>query len=139
MRSFQLAAMIGLPGIIGLGASLAGAQPRNTPFEGNWTNPKHSMTVNVTRCGEDYCAVVIKASAKAQENARKGGTKHFIGTEILRVRPAGGQLLKGKAFDPESNLHVSATVTILGPGAMDIRGCAMFGMICEQQHWTKVS
>lgn len=125
--------------LLALAAGVAGAQARTEPFEGQWTNPKRSMTVNVTRCGANYCAVVIKASAKAQANARKGGTQHFIGTEILRVRPAGSNTLKGKAFDPESNLHVSATVTILGPGTMDIRGCAMFGLICEEQRWTKVS
>jgi len=109
-------------------------------FEGHWANPKHTTIVNVMRCDRDnYCAVVLKASAKAQANARKGGTQHFIGTEILRVRPAGTGVFKGTAFDPESNLHVSATVRVLGPGQMEIRGCALLGLICESQRWSKVS
>jgi uncharacterized protein (DUF2147 family) len=108
-------------------------------FEGHWANPKHSMIVNVSRCGGDYCAVVIKASEKAQANARKGGTEHFIGTEILRVHPAGSGTFKGTAFDPESNMHVAATVRVLSPGAMDIKGCALLELVCEDQHWTKVS
>ena len=119
-------------------ASPAAAQPSG--FEGHWANPKHSTIVNVSRCdGDFYCAVVLKASAKAQANARKGGTMHFIGTEILRVRPAGQGIFKGTAFDPESNMHVSATVTVLGPGEMQIRGCALLGLVCEAQRWTKVS
>jgi len=118
-------------------AAPAAAQP--SAFEGHWANPKHSMIVNVSRCGDDYCAVVVKASAKAQANARKGGTDHFIGTEILRVRPAGDGIFKGKAFDPESNMHVSATITMAGPGVMDLRGCALFGMVCEAQRWTKAN
>ena len=110
------------------------------PFAGHWENPKHSMVVNVTRCaGKDYCAIVIKASAKAEANARKGGTDHFIGTEILRVRPAGGRMFKGTAFDPESNMHVAATVRMIGPGIMNLKGCAVFGLICEEQRWTKVN
>lgn len=109
-------------------------------FEGHWTNPKHSTVVRVSRCGgDDYCAVVLKASAKAQANARKGGTAHFIGTQILRVRPAGDGTFKGTAFDPESNMHVSATVTVVGPGQMEIKGCALFGLVCQAQRWTKVS
>lgn len=124
-------------------AALAGAgapaiaQPN--PFEGHWANPKKSMIVNVSRCGDAYCAIVVQASAKAQANARKGGTEHFIGTEILRVRPAGDGTFKGKAFDPESNMHVSATVTMAGPGVMDLKACAFLGMVCEQQRWTKAN
>lgn len=132
----------GLAGIAALGlafmASAAAAQPDQ--FEGHWENPKHSMVVRVSRCtAEEYCAVVIKASAKAEANARKGGTEHFVGTEILRVRPAGERTFKGTAFDPESNMHVSATVRMVGPGLMDLKGCAILGLVCERQRWTKVN
>ena len=128
------AALIGLAG-----AAWAAAAPPST-FEGHWTNPKHTTVVNVSRCGgEYYCAVVLKASAKAQANARKGGTMHFIGTQILHVRPAGDGVFKGTAFDPESNMHVDATVTVLSPGEMEVKGCALFGLVCQAQRWTKVS
>jgi uncharacterized protein (DUF2147 family) len=122
---------------LGFAPATANAQPSS--LEGHWANPKGSMVVNVSRCGPDYCAVVVQATAKAQANARKGGTEHFIGTEILRVREAGDGTLKGKAFDPESNMHVSATVTLASPGVMDLKGCAFFGMVCEQQRWTKAN
>lgn len=119
-------------------ASSLAAPPSS--FEGHWTNPKHTTVVNVRRCGEQsYCAVVIKASAKAQANARKGGTMHFIGTQILRVRATGDGTFKGTAFDPESNMHVNATVNVLGPGEMEIKGCALLGLVCQSQRWTKVS
>lgn len=119
--------------------SAAAAQPDN--LEGQWENPKHTTVVNVSQCGPgpEYCAVVLKASAKAQANAAKGGTLHFIGTEILRVRAAGSGLFKGTAFDPESNMHVDATVRLVAPGVMDMKGCALFGLVCESQRWTKVS
>jgi uncharacterized protein (DUF2147 family) len=117
----------------------AAAAPANS-FEGHWANPKHTTVVNVSRCGGEYfCAVVLKASAKAQANARKGGTMHFIGTQILRVKPTGDGTFKGTAFDPESNMHVDATVTVLGPGEMEIKGCALLGLVCQSQRWTKVS
>lgn len=107
-------------------------------LEGHWQNPKHTTVVNVSRCdGEYYCAIVLKASAKAQANARKGGTIHFIGTEILHVRAAGDGVFKGTAFDPESNLHVDATVHMVAPGVMELKGCAIMGLICQEQRWTK--
>ena len=119
-------------------ASPALAQPDT--LLGQWENPKHSMVVGVSRCDSDgYCAVVIKASAKAQANARKGGTEHFIGTQILHVRGAGERTFKGTAFDPESNMHVSATVRVVGPGVMEMKGCALLGLVCEEQRWTKLN
>jgi uncharacterized protein (DUF2147 family) len=121
---------------LSLAATPAAAQAN---IEGHWTNPKHSTVVHVTRCdGGAYCAIVLKASAKAQANARKGGTKNFIGTEILRVSPAGQNVYKGKAFDPESNMHIPATVRFVNSGTIEIQGCALFGLICKTQRWTKV-
>lgn len=121
---------------LALAAAPAAAQAN---IEGHWTNPKHTTVVRVSRCdGASYCAIVLKASAKAQANARKGGTEHFIGTEILHVRDSGGGLYKGKAFDPESNMHVPATVRFVDAGTIEIQGCALFGLVCKTQRWTKL-
>ena len=108
-------------------------------IEGHWTNTKRTTVVKVTECARStYCAIVLKASAKAQANARKGGTEHFIGTEILHVSAAGKGVYKGKAFDPESNMHIPATVRFINAGTIEIQGCALFGLICKTQRWTKV-
>lgn len=130
---FVAAALVLLPTVSDASTSLS-------LLEGHWENPKHTTLVNVTSCGDgsELCAVVLKASAKTQENARKGGTAHFIGTEILRVHPAGDRIFKGTAFDPESNQHVRATVEMLGAGLMEVKGCALMGLVCQEQTWTKV-
>jgi uncharacterized protein (DUF2147 family) len=104
---------------LALTAALSPAAAEQSPFEGHWANPKRSMIDNVSRCG-------------------KGGTEHFIGTEILRVAPSHDGQFSGKAFDPESNMHVAATVRMVAPGVMDLKGCALFGLVCEEQRWTKV-
>ena len=127
--------------LIGVAFTASAAATESGSLEGHWENPKHTTVVNVSQCGPgpEYCAFVLKASAKAQANAAKGGTTHFIGTEILRVKPAGKGLFKGTAFDPESNMHVDATVRLVAPGVMDMKGCALLGLVCESQRWTKVS
>ena len=108
-------------------------------IEGHWTNPKRTTVVRVSQCARGtFCAIVQKATAKAQANARKGGTEHFIGTEILHVSKAGDGLYKGKAFDPESNMHVPATVKFVDSDTIEIQGCALFGLVCKTQRWTKV-
>jgi uncharacterized protein (DUF2147 family) len=118
--------------------ALAASPAAADGIEGHWTNPKHTTLVRVERCGgSSYCAIVLKASAKAQANARKGGTEHFIGTEILHVRDSGDGRFKGTAFDPESNMHIPATVRFVDAGTIEIQGCALF-VICKTQRWTKV-
>jgi uncharacterized protein (DUF2147 family) len=110
-------------------------------IEGHWMNPKGSVIVRVAPCGNAYCGTVVKASDKAQASARRGGTPRLIGTRILsNVRPTGDGTFKGQAFDPKRNIRAPATIRALGPNAIEVRGCAIAGMLlCKEQRWTRVS
>ena len=109
-------------------------------LEGQWRNLKGSVTVKVVPCGKAWCANVVEATEKAKAGARKGGTPKLIGTRILTgLRASGKGTYKGMAFDPKRNLRVPATVRVLGPNAIEVRGCAIAGMImCKEQRWTRV-
>lgn len=110
-------------------------------LEGQWRNAKGSVTVRVVPCGTALCANVVDASARAKAGARKGGTQNLIGTRILTgLRPTGSGTYKGLAFDPKRNIRVPATVRIVGPDAIEVRGCALAGMfLCKEQRWLRVS
>src|SRR5215208_2888639 len=99
-------------------------------LEGRWKNPKGSVVVRVAPCGNAYCGTVIDASDKAKATARRGGTANLVGTRILSgLRPAGNGSFKGHAFDPKRNIRAPATVRPLGPNAIEVRGCALAGML----------
>jgi len=69
---------------------LASASASAQAIEGQWTNPKRSVVVKVTRCGAAYCGTIIEASEKAKAKARKGGTPNLVGTQILTgLKPIG--------------------------------------------------
>ena len=103
-------------------------------LEGKWANPKRSVIVNVTRCGEAYCGVVGWASAK---NRQKGVG---LGTRVLSdLRPAGNGIYRGRAYDPKHDMGGSATVHQIGPNVMVVKGCAVMGLFCKEQRWTRVS
>lgn len=110
-------------------------------LEGHWKNPKGSVVVKVAPCGNAWCGTVVQASEKAKASARKGGTPNLVGTRILSgVRAAGTNIFKGQAFDPKRNIHAPATIRLLGPNTISVRGCAIAGMLlCKEQRWTKVS
>jgi uncharacterized protein (DUF2147 family) len=110
-------------------------------LEGQWRNPKGSLVVRLSQCGNAYCGTVVRASEKAKEGARKGGTTNLVGTRILtNLRPAGKGTFKGQAFEPKRNIRAPATIRMVGPDAITVKGCAIAGMLlCKEQRWTRVS
>lgn len=125
-------------------ALLAAAVPvmasGETVLTGQWKNPKGSVVVRLGPCGNAICGVVVDASEHAKDTARRGGTPHLIGTRILSgLRPNGDGSFKGQAFDPKRNIHAPATVRLLGPDALSVEGCALLGLVCKEQRWTRVS
>jgi uncharacterized protein (DUF2147 family) len=116
----------------GLAAMSAAASA--APIEGQWKNGKGSVVVKVARCGAAYCGTVASAS---RHNRDKGVTP---GTRVLtNLRPVGDGTYKGRAFEPKRDIAGSATVRQAGPNVMIVRACAIAGLICKEQRWTRVS
>jgi uncharacterized protein (DUF2147 family) len=103
-------------------------------IEGKWANPKHSVVVNVSRCGDAYCGTVSWASAKNRERGTTPGTR-----VLSDLRPAGDGTYKGSAFEPKRQMRGSATVRQVNPNVMIVKGCAVWGLVCKEQRWTRVS
>ncbi len=103
-------------------------------LEGKWTNPKRSVIVHVARCGDAYCGTVSWASPKNREKGAEPGTR-----VLSELRPSGDGIYKGRAYEPKRNITGSATVRQTGPNVMVIRGCAVAGLLCKEQRWTRVS
>jgi uncharacterized protein (DUF2147 family) len=118
-------------------ALLAAATPAiglAATIEGHWKNPKGSVIVHVARCGEAYCGTVSWAST---HNRERGATP---GTRVLSdLRPLGDGTYKGRAYEPKRDISGSATVRQDGPNVMIVKGCAVLGLICKEQRWTRVS
>lgn len=120
--------------VVLLALSVPAAASAQSTLEGRWANPKGSVIVNVTRCGDAYCGIVSWASVR---NREKGTTP---GTRVLSdLRPAGDGIYKGSAFEPKRNIRGSATVRQLGPDIMVVKGCAVLGLVCREQRWIRVS
>ena len=125
---------------VALAAAVPVTASAQAALEGHWKNPKGSVVVRVTSCGDAYCGVVVEASDKAKASARKGGTPKLIGTRILSgMKPTGNGTFKGLAFDPKRNIRAPATVRLLSPSTLVVKGCVLSGIICKEQRWTRVS
>ena len=121
--------------IVLLAASPVSAQA----LEGQWTNYKKNVVVQVERCGSAYCGRVVQATEKAKAKARKGGTPNLVGTQILTgLVPAGQGKFRGRAFVPKRNIHATATVRQLSDDVMQVQGCVLGGLLCDNERWTRV-
>src|SRR4051812_11324571 len=115
--------------LVALAAAVPVTASAQAALEGHWKNPKGSVVVRVASCGDAYCGVVVEASDKAKASARKGGTPRLIGTRILSgMKPAGNGTFRGQAFDPKRNIHAPATVRLLGPSTLVVKGCVLSGI-----------
>jgi len=127
-------AILAKAALVLLGATVPVMASAQAAIEGKWANPKHSVVVNVSRCGDAFCGTVSWASAKNRERGTTPGTR-----VLSDLRPAGDGVYKGSAFEPKRQMRGSATVRQLNSNVMIVKGCAVMGLFCKEQRWTRVS
>ena len=122
-------------------ASTADFGAEAASIEGQWRNPKDSVVVTVAPCGGGaWCGTVARASEKFKAGARKGGTANVVGSKLLTgLKPDGKGGYKGRAYIPKYRVHATATVRSAGANIMIVRGCAVAGLLCKEQRWTRVN
>ena len=110
-----------------------------SPIEGNWRNLRGSVTVHIGSCGPTLCGRVILASLGAREDAARTGTERLIGTELMSgLEPVGEGAWRGDIFVPDRNVRAQGELHLTGLRTLEIEGCAMGGLICKTQTWTRV-
>ena len=125
---------LGMITLVAAAAAVPVAATAQATLEGHWANPKRSVIVNVARCGDAYCGTVSWATARNREKGAAPGTR-----VLSDLRPQGSGVYKGRGFEPKRHVGGSATVRQVGPDIMIVRGCAVMGLLCKEQRWTRVS
>lgn len=114
--------------------ALAGAQPAS--IEGLWKNPIGSAIIAIAPCGDSLCGKVVWASARGQREVAQT-TSHVVGTIVLTEVRRKGSGWSGKLFIPDDNVHVSAHLQLVGERRLKLTGCAVAGLFCRSQLWTR--
>jgi uncharacterized protein (DUF2147 family) len=114
------------------------AADQGRELTGAWRNPKDSVHVEIARCGQAMCGVVVWASEKAKTDAREGGTDALIGINLLRdFVSAGDGRWRGKVFVPDLGKTVTGTVEMVDADTFRARSCAL-AVFCKTQLWRRV-
>jgi len=111
-----------------------------SPIEGQWTNPARSVAVRIAPCrGRSLCGRVVSASPDATAKAAEAGTPRLIGTELMSALvPIGPGAWQGEFFVPDRNVRAPGELRLLDSRTLEIEGCAIAGLLCKSQRWTRV-
>lgn len=109
------------------------------PVEGVWRNARNTVHIRINPCGDQVCGVVAWADAKAQADARRGGTEQLLGTQVFReFRAVGDGSYRGRVFVPDLNSTFSGHLSVTPDGKLLGKGCLIGRLFCKTTTWTRV-
>ena len=141
-RSFALLTVLALTGS---GAAFA-AEPNGT-----WLTQTGGSRIRVADCGGALCGTIVwlkepndpdtgkpktdKNNSDASKRARP-----LIGTQIvLGMKPAGADKWTGQVYNAEDGKTYSGNLTYPGGDSLQLQGCALGGLVCKSQTWTRAN
>ena len=97
---------------------------------GEWLRADGVAKVRFTNCGDAFCGSISWLKDPKNDPA-KVGEQVFFG-----MKPAGENVWKGSAFNPEDGRTYAGKVTVAG-AHMTTAGCVFGGLICKSMEWTR--
>lgn len=103
----------------------AGTADAADPF-GTWTRPSTGAQISFYDCNSKLCAKVV--SVKDQSK------KDMVGKVIMTgAAKSGDNAWKGDLLNLEDGNTYSGTVTLISADALNLKGCALGGLICKDE------
>ena len=97
---------------------------------GIWIRPSTGSQVSFYDCGGKLCAKIIAVKNPNRQSE--------VGTIIMKgAIKAGDNEWKGDLLNTEDGKTYAGVVTLQGPNALNLKGCAL-GIICQGETWTRV-
>lgn len=101
---------------------------------GTWRNLRDTMHIEIRHCGESVCGQVVWASDQAIADARRGGTRDLIGTQVFRdFRQDSAGNWRGKVFVPDLNRTFSGTIVLVDHNTLKGAGCLVGRILCKSK------
>lgn len=101
-----------------------------TQMFGNWARADGIAKVEVSKCGENYCAknIWIKPDWKSEK----------VGDVlIMKIKNKSNSLFVGTAYDPQRKLTLKFQLNVSGD-KMTTKGCIAGGLLCKSVGWTRI-
>jgi uncharacterized protein (DUF2147 family) len=113
-----------------LAGGLTAVARADDPY-GTWMRPSTGTQVNFYNCGGKLCGKIVAV----KDQSRKGE----IGTVIMNgAEKTAANEWRGDLLNTEDGKTYSGVVTLEGPNALNLKGCAALGIICKGETWQRV-
>ena len=109
---------------------LVGGAQAADPY-GTWTRPSTGGQVSFYDCGGKLCGKVLSVKDKK--------TSDRVGKIVIPgATKTGDNVWKGDFVNLEDGkTYSNVSYTLNGSSAMTLRGCALGGLVCKSETWTK--
>jgi uncharacterized protein (DUF2147 family) len=115
---------------------------------GVWSTPEAKARVKIADCGGGLCATIVSLKEPTDDkgapkldihnaDASKRG-RPILGLPLLTGMKADGGQWRGRIYNPEDGKTYAAYMTEQGGAKLKIQGCALGGLLCKTQIWTRV-
>jgi uncharacterized protein (DUF2147 family) len=133
--------------LIMFGASNAQAADPN----GTWITEGGKSRVRIAACGQAICGTIVAlqepndpatGKPKTDKNNADASKRNrpMIGVEIvLAMKPNGADRWTGQVYNAEDGKTYSGNVTMTGANTLKLEGCALGGLVCKGQTWTRAN
>ena len=118
-------------------------------LNGTWLTENGRSRVRIADCGGALCGTIVwlkepndpdtgkpKTDKNNADAAKRG--RPLVGVPIvLGMTPSGADKWTGQVYNAEDGKTYSGNITAQGPNALKLEGCALGGLICKGQTWTR--
>jgi uncharacterized protein (DUF2147 family) len=118
---------------------------------GTWLTQGGNSRIRIADCGGALCGTIVWLKEPNDPDTKKPKTdknnsdaakrsRPLIGVQIvLGMKPAGADKWTGQVYNAEDGKTYSGNLTYSGGNALQLQGCALGGLVCKGQAWTKAN
>jgi len=116
---------------------------------GKWLTQDGKAVVNIARCGAAVCGTIVsfkgpddpqvgKPKTDGHNQVASKRSRPIIGLQMFDMKPSGtADRWDGQVYNAEDGKTYTGSLTLTGATTLDLQGCALAGLICKTQTWTR--
>jgi len=118
---------------------------------GNWLTENSRAKVTIANCGGALCGNIValkepndpatgkpKTDSNNPDAAKR--SRPMIGVRIvIEMKPDTSDKWKGQVYNVEDGKTYSGSITLVNATTLNLQGCALGGLICKTQTWTRTN
>jgi uncharacterized protein (DUF2147 family) len=119
--------------VVATTAVCTSSMPAAAEAIGLWRTADGGMTVAISRCADALCGKIASVAA----GTANGKTK--VGFLLIKdMKPTRSENWAGTVFDPRDGASYQGTLRLLSLDRLQITGCAIGGLVCQGETWTRM-